>query len=157
MRAATRITTVATIFTGLGVLTLALLSTGCPGIVPTIEKPTAQYRSVAEPVVDFGGMKTTVGITLFNANAIGIPLKEIRWSLKIGQAKALSGHATFSDKIPAKGSTDVDLEIKVSTLGAAGAIREIARGVRDYELSAEFKFSSPIGPLSTFAKKSGRF
>jgi LEA14-like dessication related protein len=134
---------------------VALLSVGCPGITQPLEKPTVTLRGVSVTSVSLAGLDSRFEFSLTNPNSIGLPLSALDWELSIGGAAAVRGRATLSEKIPAKGSAPVDVDVHISARAAVEMGSRIAAGATDYHLLGTLHFQTSLADLAVSFDQTG--
>jgi len=138
-------------------LSVIFLQSSCAGLIPRYETPTVQYDNVQLESASFGvgGIEVVATTAIYNPNSIALPLKDVKWSLAIGHAKALSGTLDFSQEIPAKARVPIQVTIKIPLVSAAKAAAELSSGNNGYILRADFRFNTPIGDLTASTNHRG--
>jgi LEA14-like dessication related protein len=127
---------------------LVLLVSGCSIFTRSIEKPTADVRSVQLGTFSLTSVEGVLELDVSNPNGFGVPLSGIEWELSIGGARAVSGQAELSKTIPAHGLAPVTTTLRVDAREAAAVAAQLGRGARDYQLAARLSFSTPVGPIT---------
>jgi LEA14-like dessication related protein len=90
-----------------------------------------------------------------NPNAFGLPLSSIEWQISIGGQTAVTGSATLSQTIPAKGNAPVATTLRVDLSQAVGVAVAIGRGERAYHLDARLHFATRFGDLEVNVQHDG--
>jgi LEA14-like dessication related protein len=137
------------------VATACLLLSACSFFTRSIERPTADVRTVAVSSAGFTGMTGELHLDVTNPNGFGVPLAGIDWQLSVGGARAVTGTVELSQTIPAKGVAPVTTSLTIDARDAITVAQEIARGARTYQLQARLRFSTPVGPLDVDVRHAG--
>lgn len=130
-------------------LCLALLAAPLAACVfAPVEKPTAQVRSVSLGTASFTTLLGELDLDVQNPNAYGLPLSQVEWQLSIAGSPAVTGNATLSKTIPAKGSAPVSTTLRVDLTSAVQVASAISRGERRYHLDVRLHFDTRFGDLT---------
>lgn len=121
----------------------------------SIEKPKATVRDVSVASAGFSGVTGKLDVDVMNPNGFGVPLSGVDWQLSIGGARAATGSAQLSREIPAKGVAPIETSLTVSATDAITVASLVASGSRDYQLHAEFHFSTTVGPIDVAIDHTG--
>ncbi len=135
---------------------LCLLLSACSIFTRSIERPTADVRTVSVQSAGFTGMTGELHLDVANPNGFGVPLAGIDWQLSVGGARAVTGSVELSQTIPAKGVAPVSTSLTIDARDAIVVAEQIARGARTYQLSARLRFSTPVGPLDVDVRHEGQ-
>jgi LEA14-like dessication related protein len=133
---------------------LALVS-GCSLFMRSIERPTAEVRTVSVSSVGFGGATGELHLDVTNPNGFGVPLSGIDWQLSIGGARAVTGTVQLSQTIPAKGVAPVTTTLSIATTDALAVAGVLASGERSYQIDVQLHFSTSVGPIDVAVKHTG--
>jgi LEA14-like dessication related protein len=136
------------------VLGVALL-TGCSLFMRSIEKPTADVRGVSVSSAGFTGVSGELALDVMNPNGFGVPLSGIDWQLSIGGTRAVTGSVQLQQTIPAKGVAPVKTSLTIAASDAIVVGSVLARGTRNYELTAKLHFSTSVGQIDVDIVHSG--
>jgi LEA14-like dessication related protein len=128
------------------VLTVAML-TGCSLFMHSIEKPSAEVRGVSVSSAGFTGVTGELALDVMNPNSFGVPLSGIDWQLSIGGTRAVTGTVQLSQTIPAKGVAPVKTSLSIAASDAIIVGSVLARGARNYQLTAKLHFSTTVGQV----------
>jgi LEA14-like dessication related protein len=137
------------------IATVCLLVSACSFFTRSIERPTADVRTVSVQSAGFTGMTGELHLDVANPNGFGVPLAGIDWQLSVGGARAVTGSVQLSQTIPAKGVAPVTTSLTIDARDAIAVAGEISRGARTYQLSARLRFSTPVGPLDVDVQHAG--
>jgi LEA14-like dessication related protein len=120
---------------------------GCSIFMRSIERPQAEVRNVSVSSAGFTGVTGQLQLDVTNPNNFGVPLSGIDWQLSVGGARAVTGRVELSQTIPARGVAPITTSMTIDARDAMAVASVLARGVRDYQLSAKLHFSTAVGPL----------
>jgi LEA14-like dessication related protein len=138
-----------------GVLGLAMVS-GCSLFMHSIERPTAEVRTVEVSSASFAGVSGEMHLDVTNPNGFGVPLSGIDWQLSIGGARAVTGTVQLSQTIPARGVAPVTTTLSINTADAIAVASVLAGGARNYSVDVRLHFSTQVGPLDVDVKHEGQ-
>lgn len=127
----------------------------CSMFMRSMERPTAKVRDVSMTSAGFRGATGTLVLDVSNPNNVGVPLSAVHWQLSLGGARAVTGDVRISQTIPARGVAPVTTSLTIDALDGAFAVAALARGARDYQLTARLTFSTAIGPLEVELQHTG--
>jgi LEA14-like dessication related protein len=128
--------------------TAALAGGGCSMFMRSIEKPSAEVRTVSMSTVSWSGVEGGLSLDVSNPNGFGVPLSGIDWELAVGGARAVTGKVELQQEIPARGVAPVQTSLRVDVRDAAVVASALSAGRRDYALRARLHFSTSFGPLA---------
>ena len=128
------------------VLALALLS-GCSLFMHSIERPQAKVRDVKVSALGLQGVSGQIAVDVSNPNAFGVPISGIDWQLSIGGQRAATGNIHLSKTIPAHAVAPIETALAITTSDAIAVASSLAGGARDYEVTAQLHFSTPVGQI----------
>ncbi len=130
--------------------------TGCSLFMHSIEKPTAKVRGVSMSSAGLGGVTGELALDVMNPNGFGVPLSGIDWQLSIGGTRAVIGTVQLSQTIPAKGVAPVTTSLSIAASDAIAVGTVLARGSRDYRLTAKLHFSTSVGQIDVDVAQTGQ-
>jgi hypothetical protein len=128
---------------------------GCSIFMRSIERPQAEVRNVSVDSAGFTGVTGQLQLDVTNPNNFGVPLSGIDWQLSVGGARAVTGRVELSQTIPARGVAPITTSMTIDARDALVVASVLARGVRDYQLSAKLHFSTAVGPLDVDVEHRG--
>jgi len=128
---------------------------GCSIFMRSIERPQAEVRNVSVASAGFTGVTGELQLDVTNPNNFGVPLSGIDWQLSVGGARAVTGRVELSQTIPARGVAPITTSMTIDARDAIGVASALARGVRDYQLSARLHFSTAVGQLDVDVQHRG--
>jgi LEA14-like dessication related protein len=137
-------------------LGLCVVLSGCSMFMRSIERPTAEVRTVSMTSASFGGVAGELHLDVMNPNSFGVPLSGIDWELSIGGARAVTGRIELQQTIPAKGLAPVTTSLSIGTRDAITVASALAGGARDYTIHAKLTFSTAVGPLAVEIDHTGQ-
>lgn len=140
----------------LALATSLSLATGCSLFMHSIEKPSATVRGVSMSAAGLGGVSGELALDVMNPNGFGVPLSGIDWQLSVGGTRAVTGSVQLSQTIPAKGVAPVTTSLTIATSDAIVVGTVLARGARDYQLTAKLHFSTSVGQIDVDVTQSGQ-
>jgi LEA14-like dessication related protein len=122
----------------------------------SIERPTAEVRTVDVTSASFSGVSGEMHLDVTNPNGFGVPLSGIDWQLSIGGSRAVTGTVQLSQTIPARGVAPVTTTLSISTGDALAVAGVLASGARNYQVDVRLHFSTQVGPLEVDIKHEGQ-
>jgi LEA14-like dessication related protein len=132
------------------------MMSGCSMFMRSIERPTAEVRTVEVSSASFAGVSGEMHLDVTNPNGFGVPLSGIDWQLSIGGARAVTGTVQLSQTIPARGVAPVTTTLSINTGDASAVASVLASGARNYQVEVRLHFSTQVGPLDVDVKHEGQ-
>jgi LEA14-like dessication related protein len=146
--------TIATRTTSL--LAIAALS-ACAGTGSIISSPQVRLTSIEVTSADFNSQTFLLGFDVSNPNPFPLPIKSVRYRLRLGEQQFASGETQGNFTVPSKGSgafaISVELNLMKTTSNISSLIRSGMSRDLDYELSGSFAVDIPFAKPLDF--KSG--
>jgi LEA14-like dessication related protein len=136
-------------------LAAATLLAGCSLFMHSIEKPKASVRDVSMSSASFGGVTGQLRLDVTNPNGFGVPLSGIDWQLAIGGARAVTGRVELQQTIPARGVAPITTSLTINAGDALAVGSALARGTRDYQVTAKLHFSTAVGQIDVDVTHTG--
>ena len=120
-----------------------------------MERPTVKVTGVTVGSISFTGVDGVVDLSIYNPNAVGLPLEAMAWRLTVSGQSAVTGRAELADTIPARQNASVRARIHIGAGAAPALASAIAGGAVTYHLDATFTFRTQIGALSVETSTDG--
>ena len=120
-----------------------------------MERPTVKVTGVTVGSISFTGVDGVVDLSIYNPNAVGVPLEAMAWRLTVSGQSAVTGRAELAETIPAKQNASVRARIHIGAGAAPALASAIAGGAVTYHLDATFTFRTQIGALSVETSTDG--
>lgn len=123
------------------VLLSLLLSFGCSGIAkkPLVE-PKVQVRDFEITDVSLLGIDGKVTLRVDNPNEIRLSASGLSYTMSISGSEILTGQDDQSIAIPAFGSEEIELPMRLSYLALLETLPEVMQsGVADYKVTGRIK------------------
>ena len=149
------------------VIVMAVFLCGCAEIETLVTAPSVNLVSVEIGEFDFQKQTFLLKFDVENSNAFPLPIKEIRYTVRLEDRQFARGEARCDFIIPAHGEGDFVISVELDLLNAGTELASIVRsGVREnivYELdgslTVDIPLIRPIGFSSTgtVAVQSTRF
>lgn len=149
------------------VVVTAVFLCGCAGTEALVTAPSVNLVSVEIGKFDFQKQTFLLEFDVQNANSFPLPIKEIRYTVRLEDRTFARGEARCDFIIPAHGEGDFIISVELDLLNAGTELAAIVRsGVREkivYELdgslTVDIPLTRPIGFSSTgtVAVQSARF
>ena len=121
----------------------------------SIERPSAKVRDVEVSSAGLTGVEGKIAVDVSNPNGFGVPISGIDWQLTIGGSRAATGKVELSKTIPAHGVAPIETTLAMSAADAIAVASSLAGGARDYEVTAQLHFSTPVGQIDVPVKGTG--
>ncbi len=139
--------------------TIAALSllAGCAAFRVPVEEPTVQVRGVAVGAVSLTGIDGRVDLDMYNPNPVGLPLDRVDWRLEVAGGRLVEGSTRLSNRLPARGTTPVSVDLHIDMLDAAILAPRLAAGDERYALEGTLHFSTAMGDLAVTFRHEGTF
>ena len=129
---------------------------GCSLFMRSIEKPTAEVRTVAITSAGFTGVTGELALDVSNPNSFGVPLSGIDWQLSIGGMRAVTGTVQLNETIPAKGVAPVKTTLTITATDAIEVAGVLAAGSRDYQVNVRLHFATKVGQVDVDVAHAGQ-
>ncbi|HWV56700.1 MAG TPA: LEA type 2 family protein [Longimicrobiales bacterium] len=128
---------------------------GIWGCGRVIEEPDVRVTSVRLGGVGLEGGLLYVGLNVYNPNGFGIETSQLTYQLELAEPGSVNGDAVWNDiagdtidrtiSIPARDSTTLEVPVRFTYRGVAGAIRSlISTGTFDYRIRGSVTLSRPV-------------
>jgi len=137
-------------------LGLCVVLSGCSMFMKSIEKPTAEVRTVSVSSAGFSGITGELRLDVSNPNPIGVPLAGIEWELSVGGSRAATGSIQLQQTIPARGVAPVTTSLSIEARDAIALASALSSGARNYEIHARLTFSTAAGPIAVELAHTGQ-
>ncbi len=121
----------------------------------SIERPTAEVRTVSVSSAGFTGVTGELLVDVTNPNSFGVPLSGIDWQLSVGGARAVTGTVQLSQEIPARGVAPVTTSLSIDARDALTVAGVLASGAHTYQIDVKLHFSTRVGPIDVDVKHTG--
>ena len=121
----------------------------------SIERPTAEVRTVSVTSAGFSGVTGELHVDVMNPNNFGVPLSGIDWQLSVGGARAVTGTVQLTQTIPARGVAPVTTTLSIDARDALTVAGVLASGERSYQIDVKLHFSTQVGQLDVDVKHTG--
>jgi LEA14-like dessication related protein len=132
---------------------LPALLAGCAGLSDlarsTFQEPKLSFRSASVQALDFDGATVALLFDLTNPNAIGLELARAAWAAEVDGTRVAAGDLPGGLAIPANGTAQVALPVRVRFRDVPGIASLIVSG-RDevpYRVSGTVGVKTPVGVL----------
>ncbi len=143
----------------LGLRTVSLVAiaamSGCAGMDPVISSPSVRLTSVEMTDVDFDQQTFLLGFDVSNPNPFPLPVKSVRYRVRLGEQRFASGETQGSFTVPSEGNGDfmisVELDLLKTTSNLFSLIRSGTGRHIDYELSGSFAVDIPFAKPLEFS------
>jgi len=100
--------------------------TSCSQLKNIVAEPTFKAQSFEISKISFEDMDLLFKVRIDNPNSFSIPFPNIDWNLAVNNSQFLSNTLTKNTTIAAKGSTVVDIPIKVNYQNLYNVIKSLA-------------------------------
>ena len=130
------------------VILVALVLSACAGTEALVTSPSVSLSSVEIKKIGFGGQTFLLQFEVENPNPFALPIREIRYSVLLGNRKFASGKTQCDFAIPAHGdgrfAISVDLDLLSSGVELASMISNGKRDIVVYELDGSLTVDIPL-------------
>ncbi len=128
------------------VLSAASLS-GCSTLQSQFERPTVKLANIA--LVEMGLLQQVYAVTLQvdNPNGFKLPVKGVRYAVRLAGQDFATGLTPGAFNIPANGSDQVQVEVRTNLLESFGHLsRMLSDGSEDlaYEMTGDIQIDLPF-------------
>ena len=132
---------------------------GCAGMDAVISSPSVRLMSVEITDVDFHRQTFLLGFDVSNPNPFPLPIKSVRYRIRLGDQQFASGETRGNFTVPSDGNGQFMISVELDLLRTTSQLSSlIGTGMRrnmDYELSGSFAVDIPFAKPLAFSS-SGR-
>ena len=137
---------------------MALLMTlGCRSVIEhTLDRPEVSLREVRLLEMGLLSQRTQLVLHVKNPNPVPLPVRTVRYKIALAGLQVANGETDEAFTVPAKGETDVKLQVRTNVLQLATQAANMAanfNGRIDYEISGEVEPNIPMAGTFPFARK----
>ncbi len=143
----------------LGVTLLVAIAaiSGCAATGLVISSPEVRLTSIEMTSADFDRQTFLLGFDVSNPNPFPLPIRSVRYRVRLGEQRFASGETQGSFTVPSDGSGQFAISVELDLLRTTSNISSLIRtGMSrdfDYELSGSFAVDIPFAKPLNF--KSG--
>lgn len=142
-----------TIFPGLVVAMLAM--SGCASTLQNfVQSPVVELRAVRVLGLGFNGQTFLLSFDISNPNAFALPVRSVRYALKLDGRRFASGETSSEFSVPANGDARFAISVDLNLLHTApqllAIVRQSAREDVSYELDGRLGVDIPLAPAVTY-------
>lgn len=141
---------------GLIQLIAVLYLGGCASTDTFVRTPEVTLSSVTMTGLSFNSQKFLLSFDVSNPNSFPLPVKSVRYHLRLGEHRFASGETQGEFSIPAHGedsfAISVDLDILQQTSQITSLLRTGMNESVDYELEGSLVIGIPFTPPINFSK-----
>lgn len=139
----------------IAVLLLAL--SGCASMVPSLEAPTVELTAVEVAEMSFASQTVVLGFKVFNPNALALPVKGIRYRVRLNDQEFAGGETAGRFSIPAEGEGSFAISVELDLMRSGPQLAMMLQsGVGEdlrYELDGDLEIDVPTSPTLRFREK----
>lgn len=139
------------------ILALLLSAAGCRTVVEqALEKPTLSLREVRLMEMGLLSQRTQLVLNVANPNPVPLPVRAVRYKVALAGMQIADGETDEAFVVPAKGETDIKLQVRTNMLELAGQAANMLtnfNGRVDYEISGEVEPDLPMAGVFPFSRK----
>ncbi len=137
--------TIATRATSL--LAIAAIS-ACAGTGSIIRPPEVRLTSIEVISADFDSQTFLLGFDVSNSNPFPLPIKSVRYRVRLGEQQFASGETQGNFTVPSEGSGEFAISVQLDLLKTTSNISSLIRSGMsrdlDYELTGSFAVDIPF-------------
>ncbi|MDH4316716.1 MAG: LEA type 2 family protein [Gammaproteobacteria bacterium] len=130
---------------------------GCAGPQALVDSPIVRLSSIKSAHMSFDRQNFLLGFEVSNPNAFPLPVKVVKYSVRINDQRFASGETQGEFTIPAHGdgafTISVDLDMLQQTSRLASLLRLGSHGDLAYELEGSFAVNIPFARPIPFSSK----
>ncbi len=108
------------------VLFVLTLLSGCAS-VPQLQPPAIALKNVELLELGFSQQRFGLQVTVENPNAVALPVTGFRYGLTLSGIRLGEGQSTERVRIPARGTSEVSLELNLDTIRLLGQLSDWTR------------------------------
>jgi len=137
---------------------MALLMTlGCRSVIEhTLDRPEVSLREVRLLEMGLLSQRTQLVLHVKNPNPVPLPVRTVRYKIALAGLQVANGETDEAFTVPAKGETDIKLQVRTNALELAAQAANMAtnfNGRVDYEISGEVEPNIPMTGPFPFSRK----
>ncbi len=140
----------------ISLLAIAAIS-ACAGTGSLISSPQVNLTSIEITSADFSGQTFLLSFDVSNPNPFPLPIKSVRYRVRLGEQQFASGETQGNFTVPSKGNSAFAISVQLDLLKTSSNISSLIRSGMsrdlDYELSGSFAVDIPFAKPLEF--KSG--
>ena len=137
-----------------GAALTALLVSGCAGTGDIVQTPAVELTSVHVKRADLGSQTFELGFNLDNPNPFPLPVRGIRYQIRVADQQFVGGETVTAMTVPANGAGEFVLTVDLDLISSATQLSSLLRtGLRDnvgYELHGKLDLDLPLAPSVAF-------
>ena len=136
------------LFRGIAICCVASFSFGCATTGTSIDAPSVDLKSVELSKASFKSQTFLLGFDVNNPNPFPLPVKTIRYSVRLGNHKFAGGETQCDFVVPADGGDEIAISVDLDMLRSASELTAVIRdGLTDhveYELQGSLGVDLPL-------------
>ncbi len=131
---------------------------GCPQLLGLVEKPRVSVKRVDLAGFDLAGLSANFVLGVDNPNPFGLPVGKLDYQLTVDGHTSAEGHADQNLSIPANGSGEVVLPVRVQFVELGLTVESmLSKQELPYTIRVRIGFDTPAGLIEIPLEKSGTF
>lgn len=134
-----------------------LMMLGCRSVIEhTLDRPEVSLREVRMLEMGLLSQRTQLVLNVKNPNPVPLPVRAIRYKIMLAGLQVAAGETDDAFSVPARGDTDVKLQVRTNALELAAQAANMAtnfNGRVDYEISGEVEPNVPMTGAFPFSRK----
>lgn len=136
---------------------LSMLIAGCAGSGAAVRAPAVDLATVEVVRAEARRQTFELGFSLHNPNPFPLPVRGIRYQIRLNDQGFVGGESVSPMTLPAEGDGVFAITVDFDLLGAVDQVSNLLRGdVRDnlsYELHGKLDLDLPIAPSIAFTSE----
>ena len=133
-------------------LVAMVMVASCATTGVSIQKPAVTLSGVQMSSLSFSGQTFLLSFDVKNPNAFPLPIRSVRYHLRLADQTFASGETQSDFSVPASGDGEFDISVELDILKSAGQLTSVLRsGMREpiaYELNGSLAVDIPyVKPL----------
>ncbi len=140
----------------ISLLAIAAIS-ACAGSGSLISSPQVNLTSIEITSANFNGQTFLLSFDVSNPNPFPLPIKSVRYRVRLGEQQFASGETQGNFTVPSKGNGGFAISVQLDLLKTSSNLSSLIRSGMsrdlDYELSGSFAVDIPFAKPLEF--KSG--
>ncbi len=137
-----------------GTLLATLLVSGCASTAGIVRTPAVELTSVHVKRADLSSQTFELGFNLDNPNPFPLPVRGIRYQIRLADQQFVGGETVTAMTVPANGAGEFVLTVDLDLISSATQLSSLLRsGLRDnvgYELHGKLDLDLPLTPSLAF-------
>ena len=134
-----------------------ILASGCASYTAGFREPAVELTSVEVTKMSLSGQTVLLGFRVYNPNPLPLPVKGIRYRVRLNDQEFAGGETDGRFSVPANGDGEFGISVNLDLMRSGPQLAMLLQnGAGDdlrYELSGDLRLDVPTGPTLRFEEK----